>query len=51
MYYGTDEYYEKIRRLEEKGFFDNYNQNFLEKSFIDDQIEDDDEWEDEEYER
>lgn len=49
-YYGTDEYYQKIYELEDRGFFENYNPNYCEQPFVEDQ-DDDDEWEDEEYER
>lgn len=41
-YYGTDEYYQKIYELEERGFFD---------SLLEDYNGDDEEWEDEEYEQ
>lgn len=42
-YYGTDEYYQKIYELEERGFFDSLLEDY--------NGDDEEEWEDEEYER
>ena len=48
--YGSEGYNEIKRELFDRGFSDNYNSNFLEQPFVED-MEDDEEWEGEEYER